>query len=55
MDTMNHMIGNTGIAAGEKSALRAFVPSTRLRARQGAGMALVDFAPDSVSWRHPVC
>jgi|GEM_PF-5187223 len=54
MDTMKQIIGATGIAAGENSARYAFVPTMRLRKRLGAGSSLVDLAPDSASWRHPV-
>ncbi len=54
MNTMTQNIGATGIATGEKYAFITVVPAVRLRTRGGAGVALVDLAPGSAPWRHPV-
>jgi hypothetical protein len=52
METKNQMIGADGTYTGGNSALRAFLPSVRLRARHLGVIA--DLSPDSVPWRPPV-
>ncbi|PRZ06870.1 hypothetical protein BCE75_105255 [Isoptericola sp. CG 20/1183] len=56
--TMNiittQLTGGTGIATGKNSVPTTLVPAFRVRTRPGAGAALVDLAPDSAPWRHPV-
>lgn len=46
--------GGKRIVTGENSVLTTFAPTFRFRTRHGAGAALVDLAPDSAPWRHPV-
>ena len=46
--------GGKRIVTGENSVLMTFAPTSRFRTRHGAGAALVDLAPDSAPWRHPV-
>ncbi len=51
---MTQLQGGKKIATGENSVPITIVPSFRARTRRDAGAALVDLAPDSAPWRHPV-